>query len=109
MGLQPPRIGLAVVRGRSMLPTLRDGDRLLVSYGARPRVGRLAVVRFADGVVAVKRIDHREKQDWWVTSDNRVEGRSSAEAGVITATDVLAVVLGRVWPRPSLLPRCSRG
>ena len=27
--------GLAVVRGRSMQPTLRDGDRLLVRHGAR--------------------------------------------------------------------------
>ena len=52
-------VGIAVVRGRSMTPTLRDGDRLLVRYGATPRAGRLAVVRFADGVVAVKRLDHQ--------------------------------------------------
>ena len=30
-----PRLGLAVVHGDSMLPTLRDGDRLLVSTAAR--------------------------------------------------------------------------
>jgi signal peptidase I len=39
------QLGLAVVRGRSMLPTLRDGDRLLVLHGGRPRPGRLVVVR----------------------------------------------------------------
>ena len=32
--------GLAVVRGRSMQPTLHDGDRLLVRHGAAPRAGR---------------------------------------------------------------------
>ena len=31
--------GLAVVRGRSMQPTLYDGDRLLVRHGAAPREG----------------------------------------------------------------------
>lgn len=53
------RWGLAVVRGRSMLPTLRDGDVLLVRYSTRPRVGRLAVVRLPGGVVAVKRVTRR--------------------------------------------------
>ena len=53
-----PRIGIAIVRGTSMQPTLSEGDRLLVLHGARPRAGRIAVVRFADGVVAVKRLDH---------------------------------------------------
>ena len=39
------RYGLAIVRGRSMLPTLHDGDRLLVRYGAVPRPGDLVLVR----------------------------------------------------------------
>src|SRR6185312_12148956 len=43
--------GLAVVRGRSMQPTLYDGDRLLVRHGAVPRDGALVVVRLPDGVV----------------------------------------------------------
>ena len=33
------------MRGRSMLPTLRDGDRLLVRYGVRVRPGALVVAR----------------------------------------------------------------
>src|SRR6478735_1493502 len=40
--------GLVVVRGRSMRPTLLDGDRLLVRHGATPRVGDLVVVRLPD-------------------------------------------------------------
>ena len=47
------RLGLAVVHGRSMLPTLREGDRLLVLHGGAPRRGGLAVCRLPGGVVAV--------------------------------------------------------
>lgn len=95
-----PRLGLAVVRGRSMTPTLSDGDRLLVAHGAAPRSGELAVVRFGDGVVAVKRLDHLGSDGWWVTRDNAFEGRDSWAAGAIAPGDVLAVVLVRLWPRP---------
>ena len=50
-----PRLGLARVHGRSMLPTLRAGDRLLVRYDVPPRAGQVVVVRFPDGTLAVKR------------------------------------------------------
>ena len=98
-----PRIGIAIVRGRSMTPTLSDGDRLLVAHGARPRAGRLAVVRFADGVVAVKRLDHRDRAGWWVSRDNPDEGRDSWSAGAVPDGDVMAIVLARLWPRPGLM------
>ena len=32
-------LGFAVVRGRSMEPTLHEGDWLLVAFGARARIG----------------------------------------------------------------------
>jgi hypothetical protein len=95
---------MAVVRGRSMTPTLYDGDRLLVRYGATPRVGRLAVVRFSDGVVAVKRLDHRASDGWWVGRDNAFEGRDSWSGGPIAEDGVLALVVARIWPRPGRLP-----
>lgn len=95
---------MAIVRGRSMTPTLREGDRLLVRYAAQPRPGRLAVVRFADGVVAVKRLDHRARDGWWVVRDNPVEGRDSWSGGAIVEGGVLAVVVARLWPRPGRLP-----
>ncbi len=98
-----PRLGIAIVRGRSMTPTLRDGDRLLVRYGTTPRAGRLAVVRFSDGVVAVKRLDHRSPSGWWVVRDNAFEGRDSWSGGAIAKDGVLALVLARIWPRPGPL------
>src|SRR4051794_21068889 len=42
-----PRLGIARVRGRSMTPTLQEGDRLLVRYDAAPLPGAIAIVRFA--------------------------------------------------------------
>jgi len=98
-----PRLGMAIVRGRSMTPTLSDGDRLLVRYAVEPRAGRLAVVRFSDGVVAVKRLDHRASDGWWVTRDNALEGRDSWSGGAIAEDGVLALVVGRLWPRPGRL------
>jgi hypothetical protein len=37
--------------------------------------------------------------------DNPAYGVDSWQVGVIPADDVLALVLARVWPRPSLLRR----
>ena len=98
-----PRLGLARVHGRSMLPTLRAGDRLLVRYGVPPRAGQVVVVRFPDGTLAVKRATVRDGAGWWVERDNPREGTDSATVGTISDTDVLAVALGRVWPRPRRL------
>jgi phage repressor protein C with HTH and peptisase S24 domain len=92
------RWGVAVVRGRSMEPTLRDGDRLLVRHGAAPRVGALAVVRLPDRPPAVKRVTRRERDGWWVERDNPREGVDSWSVGAIPDSDVLAVVVRRVWP-----------
>jgi signal peptidase I len=108
------RLGFAVVRGRSMQPTLYDGDRLLVRHGVVPKVGRLAVVRLPDGVVAVKRVTRREPEGWWVERDNRAEGVDSWSVGAIPDGEVVAVVVCRVWPllrpmrrRPHSGPRRS--
>jgi phage repressor protein C with HTH and peptisase S24 domain len=94
----PRRLGLAVVRGRSMQPTLYDGDRLLVVHNAAPRAGGLAVVRLPDGVVAVKRVTRRETDGWWVERDNPHEGVDSWLVGAVPDADVLARVVARVWP-----------
>jgi len=97
------RWGFAVVRGRSMEPGLRDGDRLLVTYGATPRPGVLVLARFADGTLAVKRaVERRETRTgepgWWLLSDNPDEGVDSRHRGVVPDPAVLAVVRARWWP-----------
>ncbi|GLY27940.1 S24 family peptidase [Kineosporia sp. NBRC 101731] len=94
-------IGQVIVRGRSMEPSLRDGDRLLVHWGGRPQVGRVAVVRLpGDRPLSVKRLSFREDGGWWVERDNPAEGVDSWQVGAVPEEDVLAVVLVRIWPDP---------
>lgn len=99
-----PRWGFAVVRGRSMEPTLHDGDRLVVHYGGRPRPGRVVVVRLPGRAdLSVKRIGWRDADGWWVERDNPREGVDSWQVGAVDSDHVLAVALVRLWPRPRLL------
>ncbi|GAA4400849.1 hypothetical protein GCM10023168_09990 [Fodinibacter luteus] len=101
-----PRPALVRVRGRSMMPTYQDGDVLLVLRGARPRPGRVAVVRLppdAHGIprpLSVKRVRGADPDDpdrWWVDSDNAAEGVTSFDVGSLADEDVVAVAVGMVW------------
>ncbi len=96
-----------------MLPTLREGDFLLVRHGARVRAGDLVVARFPDGTLAVKRaVEERRTRaggmGWWLLSDNAGEGVDSRHRGPVAEEQVLGVVRLRVWPSPRLGRRLSR-
>ena len=98
------RLGVAVVSGRSMEPTLHEGDRVLVLWGGRPRPGRMAVVRLPASErgrrpLAVKRVTRPapgEPGAWWVERDNAAEGVDSWQVGGIPEVDVLGRVLLRL-------------
>jgi phage repressor protein C with HTH and peptisase S24 domain len=97
-----------------MLPTLREGDRLLVRYGARVRPGALVVARFPDGTLSVKRVQEQRRTrsggaGWWLVSDNPDEGVDSRHRGPVAEDQVLGVVRVRVWPSPRVGRRLSRG
>ncbi|KQY54480.1 MULTISPECIES: S24 family peptidase [unclassified Nocardioides] len=97
------RFGIAVVRGRSMEPGLRDGDRVLVRYDVPVGPGDVVVARFVDGTLVVKRVDGARQTrsgdpGWWLLSDNPGEGIDSRHRGVVPAEAVLGVVRRRVWP-----------
>jgi phage repressor protein C with HTH and peptisase S24 domain len=79
-----------------MVPTLRNGDFLLVRRGARVRQGDVVVARFRErpDLLVVKRVAAPQDGGWLLTSDNPfVEG----PGGV---ADVEARVLLRYWPLP---------
>ena len=91
-----------------MTPLLAPGDRLLVSYRRRVGPGAVVIARFADGTVAVKRATQRRTTrtgapGWWLLSDNPDEGGDSRHRGVVPDTEVLAVAVARIWPRPRRL------
>lgn len=102
------RVGTALVTGRSMEPTLHEGDRLLVAYGLPPRDGGLALVRLPDGPdgprpLSVKRVSGRapdEPDHWWVERDNPAMGVDSWQVGAIPDKDLVAAVLTRLPGRP---------
>ena len=95
-----------------MEPTLHEGDLLVALWGARVRAGQVAVVRLPDDTtgrprpISVKRVTGRDPgagDRWWLDSDNPREGVTSFDVGSVPDADVLAVVLGRVRPRPRWL------
>lgn len=108
-----PSIGVATVRGRSMEPTLHEGDKVVVLYGVRPVRGRLAVVRLPDSPtgprpLAVKRVTGEApgaRGSWWVERDNPAEGVDSWAVGPVARRDVKGVVVGRIPARLRRRPR----
>ena len=97
-----------------MEPTLHEGDRLLVQHGREIRPRDLVVARFADGTLVVKRAVERRTTaagapGWWLLSDNPDRGVDSRHRGAVPEERVLAVVVGRVWPRPGPVPDSGQG
>ncbi len=102
-GLLP--FGVIDVAGPSMVPTLRDGDLVVVRYGARIRSGAVVVFRhpFQQDLRLVKRADGRRPGGWWLLSDNRPVDSDSRQFGAVPEELVLGRVLLRVRPRPAWL------
>jgi len=98
------RWGLDLVRGSSMLPTIRGWRRVLVvRYGAKPRIGDVVIVDRPDrpGFHVVKRLTDHDSRGWWVESDNRDAGAIQADSwqfGHVIDAQILGVVR---WPRIS--------
>jgi hypothetical protein len=89
-----------------MHPTLRDGDLLLVRYGRKPRPGSVVVVRLPEGrPLSVKRAAQLTPDGWWIERDNEADGVDSWLVGAIPPSDVIAVAVVRLWPRPRPLWR----
>ncbi|MEP6599376.1 MAG: S24/S26 family peptidase [Actinomycetota bacterium] len=79
-----------------MVPTLRDGDVVLVRFGGAVHAGDVVVAQFASGPdrLVVKRAERPTADGWWLTGDNPFAGGDSTVHGA-------SRVLGRavaVWP-----------
>lgn len=90
------------VRGPSMSPTVRDGDVLLVRFGAAPAAGDVVLVRWSarPGQLSVKRAARPEGAGWRVLGDNPDGSTDSRDLG---PAEIVGVVRGRLWPRPGRL------
>ena len=88
-----------LVRGPSMVPTLRSGDALVVLRGSRSvKAGRVVVARFRSrpDLLVVKRAVREQDGGWWVEGDNSLVEDDSRAYGV---ADVIGRVLIRYYPR----------
>jgi phage repressor protein C with HTH and peptisase S24 domain len=86
-----------------MVPTLRDGDALLVRRGGRAtRPGDVVVATFRTrpGLLIVKRAVRACDGGWEVRGDNALVTDDSRAYGV---ADVVGRVVLRYWPRPGRL------
>ncbi|WNV90553.1 S24 family peptidase [Umezawaea sp. Da 62-37] len=91
------------VRGPSMVPAVRDGDVVVVRYGAVPETGDLVLVRWAarPGQLSIKRArEQRGSGLWQVLGDNQF---GSTDSRTLGPAEVLGVVRWRLWPRPRRL------
>ena len=82
-----------------MLPTLRDGDCLLLRPGAPVLAGDIVVARFRErpSLLVVKRAVEPRDGGWLLASDNPAVEGHGLTGGV---GDVEATVLLRYWPLP---------
>ncbi len=97
---------LARVRGPSMTPAVRSGDRLLVrrvARGAEIPPGAVVLARFASRseLLVVKRVVAAVDGGHWVEGDNAFVTDDSRAFG---AAVVVGRVVGRLWPRPGRVP-----
>jgi phage repressor protein C with HTH and peptisase S24 domain len=95
------------VVGPSMVPTLYDGDVVIVRHGARIRTGDVVLARFRSlpDRYVVKRAESPDGDGWLLRSDNELAGGDSRSHGV---ADVLARVVLRLPGRGLRLPRRMR-
>ena len=93
------RTRTVLVHGPSMLPTLREGDCLLVRPGAGIRAGDIVVARFRErpSLLVVKRAVEERDGGWLLASDNPAVDGHGLTSGV---GDVEAKVVLRYWPWP---------
>ncbi len=104
----PSRWVLARVRGPSMAPTVRSGDRVLVrrlAAGDTVRPDDVVLARFParPELLVVKRVRRLVPGGCWVEGDNPLATDDSRTYGTAVA---VGRVLARAWPRPGrLAPR----
>ena len=89
-GDAPDKFFVARVRGDSMYPMFIEGDRVLVHITPSVDSGSVAVIRYNETEMTLKRVIYKPGEDWFelqpintVYPPKRVEGQSLRDAGVV--------------------------
>ncbi|WP_327416269.1 nickel-type superoxide dismutase maturation protease [Streptomyces sp. NBC_01233] len=97
------RFGVVEVTGASMVPTLTNGDQVVVRYGAAVRPGDVVVLRhpFQQDLLVIKRaVERRPGGCWWVLGDNPYNATGDSTVyGPVPGELVLATAVLRFRPR----------
>jgi len=98
-----PAVPLRRVRvsGPSMVPTLRDGQTVLVRSGVRIRPGDVVLARFRSmpDRLVLKRAVREMDEGWWLVSDNKFAGGDSFTHGVADVEGRVVFRLSHGVPR----------
>ena len=95
------RLGLTLVKGRSMTPTFTGLRRFaIVRWGERPSIGDVVVASRPDqpSMRVIKRVTDHDSRGWWLESDANEDRTVFADSwlfGPVSDAQVLGVV---VWP-----------
>ncbi|MDD7940064.1 S26 family signal peptidase [Actinomycetospora lutea] len=91
-----------LVRGGSMVPTLRDGDVVLAFPGAAVRPGEVALVRWParPDQLSVKRAALAADDGWFAVGDAPT---ASTDSRTLGPAEALGPVRWRLWPHPGRL------
>lgn len=97
----------AAIAGDSMLPSLRDGDWVLVLSIRSCRPGDVVAVRDPRSPerIVVKRAIRREPEGWWVVGDNLGASTDSRSFGPVPPRLLVGKVVLRYWPWPRAFVR----
>jgi phage repressor protein C with HTH and peptisase S24 domain len=89
------------VSGPSMVPTLRDGQTVIVRSGVRIRPGDVVLARFRSmpDRLVLKRAVREMDDGWWLVSDNKFAGGDSFTHGVADVEGRVVLRLSRGLPR----------
>ena len=92
-------VDVVEVRGRSMMPTLRPGDRLLV-IRASARIGDVVVALDPrdPGRELIKRVRAADASGVTLRGDNAAASTDARVFGVVEAKAVQWRAVGRYWP-----------
>lgn len=87
-----------VIKGNSMLPTLKSGDCVVFNPELKPNAGDIILFHhpFIQNLKVVKRISEISAEgNYIVLGDNPSESTDSRSYGAILAKDVLGVAVGK--------------
>ena len=88
-----------LVKGDSMLPTLKIGDAVLIAPKAKPTVGDIVLAQhpFKQSVKILKRIGEIDAQgNYFIVGDNPAESTDSRTFGAVSVKNILGKAVSRL-------------